>query len=491
MRIWPFNTARAAATPAPAPKDVYETPAGRSGTVNVDGYLVDDDYNRDLQGRDGLLVFQKMLRGDAAVRESYLHCVAPILNANADIDPAGDDPDQLEQAAFARCALFDWMCGPDSFSALLPSVLKFLPQGFQLFEVVERVIDAELEWVDPKTNKKTAVAERQFITWKRWAHRKPETIWRWFQKEGALTSVQQMLPYSEGRNEDDLNPTIQAEHLALFTNEREGDDFTGQSIFRSAYFAWSLKSMIEKIAGLSMERHGLGILTGYIPESEKGDEVLVARVEDMLRDISAGERPYIVFSGPKQGSGPSGAEGFLLEIVTPQSGGLPEFVPLLSYLRGEIKGAVVARFSELGHSTAGARATGDVQSQVWYDALHAVANYVASVFNEQIRILVDKNYAGVKKHPRLIFRDIETRSLNDYATSLSKLALANLIIPDRSARGAARKAADIPDEDEETVYQEPGEPQPPQPIQQQFGNGHAAVPPSTQKPKPTQPIESE
>lgn len=446
MNLGPLEIRRrraqaAAATNLPPPHD---TQLGASGTINLDGYLRDEEYNPDLFGKEGYKVFQRMLASDGSVREAYRHCVTPIMNATWDIEAAGDEPEQLEQAAFARCALFDWMIEP--FPSLLQTTLEYMVVGFQLFEMVEQIVEKELKWIDPTTGDQVTSPARQFVCWRRWAQRMPETIWRWPSHDGELLSVQQTV-FKDG---DYVYPIIPAANLALFTNEQSGDDWTGQSIFRSAYFAWSLKQLVEKIAAISVERHGVGINVGYIPDSQKNDETVMARVEEMLRDLSAGERPYLVFPGPRQqstSSGSGGGEGYLFEIVTPQ-GGLPDFVPLLGYLRGEIKGTVVARFSELGHGQTGARATGDVQSQVWYDSVQSVADYTAGVFNSKIAALIDKNYPGVEYHPKVVARDIQARTLSEYADSLSKLALAQLIVPDRAARAAARKAADIPDEDE-------------------------------------------
>lgn len=449
MRVGPFQINRARAAAA-EPTLRTRAEIGASGTINQHGFLVSDEYNRDLQWPTSLDTWVRMLDGDASAREAYMHVAAPVLNANWGVEPAGNTPEDLAAAELVRCAYMEWL-GEDSvdgdgFPHLMQLTMKYLAQGFQLFERVDRLVEnRSLVYTDPSSRDDVTVPARNWLVWDRWAHRKPRTMWKWNVDNGRLVDVQQYA----WKDETFGLWTIPAGQLSLFVNEKEGDDFRGMSLFRSAYKAWYLKELVEKVAGISVERHGVGVNVGYLPEDAKNDQAIMDRVELMLQDLQAGERPYMVFPGPKQKTGAhSGVAdpGYLFEIVTP--GTLPDFTPLLEYLRGEIKGAVLARFSELGHGSTGARATGDTQSEPWYDSLHAVADYVADVHRPAIRQLVQRNMPRLDRFPSLVARDIESRSLTEYADAVSKLALANLILPDKAAREAARQSADMPDEDD-------------------------------------------
>jgi hypothetical protein len=419
---------RAQAEPAPARRQL-----GASGTIIQDGWLVSSEYSPDLRGVQGLRVYDRMRRSDASVREALGHVFAPLLNARWEVEPAGESDLDLEVAAFCEAALFGWMRQP--WSELLRTILLYLPQGFQVFELVEEVEEYELRVGD------RVVPRRPYLVWRRWAHRRPETIIRWMMEGGELRSVVQRV--FTGRGYEDVE--IPADRLVVFTNEREGDDLTGMSVLRSAVKPWMIKEVVEKVAGISTERYGAGIPVGYVPERFENDREVVDRVEQMLRDLRAGEFSYLVFPGPKQ---MANRDGYLFEIVAP-TGNPPDFSGLLTYLRGEVKASVLARFSELGHGTAGARATGDVQSEVWYDALHATATYVADVVSEALRRLVDGNYPGVTAYPRLVPRNIEGRGLIEFADYVAKTMAVGALIPDKSLREAVRKAGDIPPEGED------------------------------------------
>lgn len=456
MKIGPLELRRAraaAATPTTAP----HKPAGASGTINMAGFLVPDEYNDDLRWPDSLKIYRRMLRGDAAVREAYMHTVAPVLNATWDIDPASDDPQDLEIAEFIRRAYFEWPVSP--FKQTLALTLHYLAQGFQLFELTEQIVDAEIVYQDPKTNSDVTVPTRQFVTWRRWEHRRPETIWKWNSVDGELQDVIQ-LAYKDGTYGEWEIPVAD---IALFVNEQEGDDFTGVSLLRSAYKSWYEKDLIEKIMTMSVERHGLGVTVGYLPDEARNDEEMIARFDSMFASLKAGQSSHLIFPGPKQQASTvagGAATGYLVEVLTP-GGGLPDFVPILNYLRGDIKGAVLARFSELGHSGGGSSGKSggntNTQAEIWYAALHATADYVASVHNEKIKQLVLRNYTDIERFPTLVPRDIETKSLSTFAAANAALVAAGAIEPDKSYRAYIRAGIDAPDEDETSDVEDPAD----------------------------------
>ena len=445
MKIGPFTLART--TPDTTPTPVKEQ--GASGTLNLSGFLQDDEYNSDLVGKRGLDAFRRMVDSDGAVREAWLHIRAPLQNARIEVDPASDDPLHLEQAELVRRALFDFPA--QSLRQVMPTLLKYLTQGFQIYELPEKIVEVELSWTDPATDEPVNAAARQFVVWEHFAHRKPETIYKWNANGGELVDVHQ-LAFKDG---DYGEWTIPADQILLLVNDREGDDFTGQSILRAAYKAWYLKELVEKVNAIAIERHGVGINVMYVPHSAHNDTALIDRLEQMLQDLAAGERPYLIIPGPKGAASGTDAEGgFWFEVVTPGSAS-SDNTPFLTYLRGEIKGSMLVRFSELGHGQTGARATGDVQAKVWYDALHGVAFHIADTFRPKIRRLLERNYppAQVNDLPTLVFRDIDARSMAEFADAVAKLSLANLILPDRSARSVARETVGMPDEDEDALAQ--------------------------------------
>lgn len=442
MRLGPFELRRSVqAQEAPARQRV-RSEQGASGTINLSGFLQPHEYNAALRGRQGLDVFDRMRRSDAAVREALAHIRAPLLNATWQVEPATDDPKDLEIAAFVEHAYFEWLRQP--FGEYLSQALLYLAWGHNVFETPLQVIDADFQVENPDGEARTVTM--QALTWKRFAQRLPHTITRWNMADGELRSVTQQAMKDGDYGEWD----IPADQLVVYVNEKEGDDWTGLGLLRTAYKAWFLKEVVEKIMGVAAERHGVGVWVAYPPQSRADDSATIDRLEDILQNLRAGEFSYIVAPGPKAQIGGQQTDGYTFEILSP--GGQPiDFVPMLEYLRGEIKGNVLARFAELGHGQTGARATSDTQAEVWYDALQGVANYISDVNHEAIRRLVLLNYPQAKRFPRLVAQDIESRNLTEFADTHFKLVGAGAIVVDDSYRAFVRREVGAPDEDEETA----------------------------------------
>lgn len=478
MQIGRFRVPFTAAA-APEKVERSKAPRGATGTINYEGYLSSTEYNQDLIGSKGFDVWDEMLRSDASVREAMGHITAPIKNARWNV-VAPEDPNDLEieVTEFVRSALFDW--SKQSFLEFLDEALEFLVFGHYVFETIYMVTEKSLNVptieeehsttpppqasngkievaaafppsgggpsttpiLPPPTSEPREIPPRQFVTWRRFSPRLPKTISKWNVDEfEELVSITQEVT----KGSQTITVDIPSEDLFVLSYQKRGAEWTGQSILRSAYKPWYLKAVVERIAGIAYERHGVGIPVAYLPREREADDAVADTIEQMLQDLRAGEFSYLLFPGPKaQGN----QAGYTFEIVSPPSG-IPDFTPILEYLRGEIKAAVLARFSELGHTGSGARATATVQAEVWYNALHAIARFFEDSMDDPIRKLVDMNYEGVTRYPRMHASGIESRNLLEFAQSVSLLGNARFLYPDTPTRDWIRDTIDAPKENPE------------------------------------------
>lgn len=482
MRIGPVELRRARAATV-EPRAIPET--GASGVVNLQGFLQELEYSNDLRGRSRFTNLETMRSSDGAVQEAIGHITAPIRDATWDVEPASTQEHDLEVAAAVRAAFMDWMCQP--FAEYLDQALDYLVFGHQVFEIADHVVEKPLTVCIPGQDDRILPA-KQWLTFRRFAQRLPATIWRWNvdDNEDLVSVVQQAW-------KDDGYHTLEmpAEQLLVFVNQKRGADWTGRSILRSAYKHWVMKELVEKIEVVALERLGVGVLVGYPSNSSANDTTVLDRMEDILRDIRAGANTYIVSPGPKGQSSAAGQDGFLFEILTP-GGSPPDFKSAKEYHRGEIKGAMLVRFSELGHGTTGARSTGDTQSKVWLSSLSAVARHIGEVNQKAICRFVDANYRNVTDYPRLVAHDIDPGSLEEFANTHFRLVTAGAIRPDDAYYRFVRESVGAPPEEdsaaldlEEQQKQDallndgphvnpPGTPMPPQ-----QGPAHQPPPPPT------------
>ena len=467
MKLGPFEfRLRAAAQPTPRPPKER----GTSGTINMEGFLQQtSEYLPGLRNPQAFDVWDRMRRSDASVREALQHIKAPLANANWQIEPASDEPDALEIAAFVRKAYLEWLSRP--LSEHLSQALRFLDYGFQVFELAWQVVEDSLEYEGPD-GEPVETPSRQFLTFKHFGERLPRTIYKWNVEAGELVSVIQNTWVSDEEGYQFIE--LPADDLLVYTHEREGDEFSGTSILRAAYKAWAMKEAVEKIQVVAAERHGVGTIVFYPSATGKNDDAYMDRAEQIAQNWRSGEYNYVISPDQKLLTA-ANADGCLWEIVGGE-GSVPDMTALLEYYRGEIKGNVLARFSELGHGSVGARATGDVQSEVWKDAIHAVARQIEEVHQKAIKRLVDFNYPNVNCYPRLKAQDIESRNLAEFADMVFKLVSSQAVNTDQSFRAWVRSSVDAPDEDD------PLEPDPgnPQQMQQQMEQEHQPGDPQPQ-----------
>jgi hypothetical protein len=502
-----ITAARRPKVPATRKGDKPIKPIGAAGTIEYRGVILPDEYNADLAYPKNIDMWMRMWRSDPAVQEALTHITAPIRNAERTIEPPPNaDELEVEITEFVRAAMFDWVDqAPEEF---LLQLLSFLPIGHSVFEIVWKVVERELQIEVPLTpeeidsaakdtaesikEKKDAEAEklnappqaaaenseppttekagppdpvddvptpelpqkemrklpkRQFTVPMKFHQRLPKTIIGWHSDVyGEIDRITQIAPMRIADGGQEYKEVdIPGSHLLVFTYDKWGDEHSGTSILRSAFKPWQLKEIIEKVCAIAYERHGVGIPVAYIPRDKENDTELLDDLEDKLTNLRAGESTFLIFPGPKA---VGNTIGYHFEIESPE-GGIPDFTNILEHLRGDIKGAMLVRFSELGHAQTGARATSSNQQEVWYAALHALARYIQAQLNVFIRRLVDVNYPDVERYPKFVFRNIEARNLLEYAQGIALMANAEMLVPDEPTRDWVRRSIDAPAEDKD------------------------------------------
>src|SRR6266498_4034172 len=189
MRLGPFELRRKQVLAAADPVKRPPSELGASGTVNVSGFLQSSEYVQNLSGLAGLAVFDQMLRSDGSVQEAIEHILSPVKNATWEIEPASDDPEHLEQAAFVRCAYFKHLRRP--WIESLDEQLDYLLYGFAVFETVFQIQEEALYFDDPETGDEVELPSRQFVTLASLEPRLQSTIYKWNVDRGDLASVTQ------------------------------------------------------------------------------------------------------------------------------------------------------------------------------------------------------------------------------------------------------------------------------------------------------------
>ena len=384
---------------------------GESGTSIFGGYITDEDYVTELTGSQAIETYDKMRKSDGVVKAAILACELPIRAANWYIEPASEEDKDKEVADFVSACLFEKMT--ITWDDFLRQALMMLPFGFMVFEKVFAGVE-----VDGK----------DMIGWRKFAPRLPATILKWKTETGEDGVTQQLTTGG--------NTSIPIEKLLIFTHNKEGDNWLGISVLRSAYRPWFFKSHIEKINAIAFERQGLGIPRVKLPMNATIKDI--TRAKTLVKNIRANEQSYLLQP-----------YGWDIEFMDPKAKGVKDPSETVRRLNREILISVLAQFLDLGSGPTGSRALSADHSSTFHNNLTAIARQVKDAINKYaIKQLVDLNYT-VAEYPTLEFSRIGLPRYVDLAKALQGLTQVGVITPDEKLEENVRQIMDLPEKPEE------------------------------------------
>lgn len=385
------------------------------------------EKNPDLQWPNSIDVFDRMRREDPQVKSVLRAVTLPILRTGWAIDGAGCRPEVVAHVAkdLGLPVKGEPFVAPRrrkgrfSFNEFLRLALLYLVFGHSYFEQVYDIDPAgmthikKLAWRPPRTISDIEVA-----------------------KDGGLVAVKQhgIAESSEVK--------IPVDRLVAFVHEREGANWLGESLLRSAYKMYVLKDRVLRIQALTAERNGLGlpvVTTAAPPEDADFD----AAVKWLDEQIAAAEKiAKEVRGGDAAGVGlPHGATLAFVGVT----GKLPDTDSPIRYYDEQIARAVLANFLNLGgNNSKGSYALSDVLGGFFTDSLNTVAEQVADIFDQHvIEDLVDHNWGPEEPAPRLVPAPIGERQ-QITAEVIKALIECGALIVDDSLRAYVRDRWGLP-----------------------------------------------
>ena len=396
---------------APSPgSSIPNTVVGAAGTIVFNGFIVDEEYNQDLTYIKGLQMWDRMRKSDATVKEALSVVKLPILGANWRVQAASDDPQDQLKADFIEYNLFEVM----AFDDFLRQVLGMLEFGFSVFEIIYDMI---------QFNGKTYLGLQE-LAW-----RKQTTIWQWALDDGSF-GVKQFVPGGV----DGGFKQIPGDKIILFTNEREGDNYSGLSILRSAYKHWYMKEAMYKIAGIAAEKNSIGTPVVTVPVGARPEDIEMMR--QLAQNYRANEGAYLQIP-----------EGWTWTTDSGNTKRAFDMIPWVNHHDAKILSTVLAQFLNIGQADqSGSYGLSKDQSALFIESIQWVAKYVAEVINEElIPKLIDLNFSDTESYPALSFERIGDDNLMLYSTLLPALVTSDLLTPTPEDEEHVRKMINFPD----------------------------------------------
>lgn len=399
-------------SPAPLVEKGYA-----ASTLGSSGWwqALDDEHVPELRWPLSTAVFDKMRRSDAQVISALLAVKLPIERTTWRLEPNGSRPEVYEPLAddlglpVAGAAPKPSRRTRDRFSwseHLRLALLK-LEFGHSVFEQNYRYDEAS-----------------DLFRLRKLAPRLPKTIAGWnVAKDGGLESIMQW----------GVDTPIPVRQLVVYTHNREGGAWWGQSILRPAWKAWYLKDPTLKVWVQTIDRNGMGV---PIYEGAEGETDLTEGLE-----LAKGIR-----SGANSGAAtPHGAKLRLAGV----DGDLPDAEPAVRYFDEQIARAVLAHFLNLGTQT-GSWALGSTFADFFVSSLQATAQSIADTATQHVvEDWVDINFGPDEPAPRIVFDEIGTQQ-QATAQALKMLVEAGLVFPDKVLEEALRQQYGLPSKDPNT-----------------------------------------
>lgn len=377
-------------------------------------------------------VYDRMRRQDAKVRSVARAVKSPLTSTTWRLDP-GKARDEVVQHVSADVGLpikgisdkdqvssTERRRGRFSWSEHMRLALLSLEFGHSVFEQTY-VLDASGR-----------------LRLRKLGHRASSSIAKWnVARDGGLISVEQYSPGMVAGGRSDV--TLPVNRLVVYSHEREGAEWWGQSLLRPAYKHWLVKDRLLRVDAMAIERNGIGI---PMYEGAETDDSTVAQA-----DLDAGRAlAQAIRAGDNSGGAtPYGAKMRLMGV----EGELPDALKSVMYHDDQIGTAVLAHFLNLGRQT-GSWALGSTFADFFLSSVNGVGNFIADVATAHIvEDLVDLNYGHDEPAPTVVFDDLAGQD-QALAFAIKALVDAGVLQPDDALQTYLRTAYKLPQRDDST-----------------------------------------
>jgi len=391
---------------------------GNTGT-DITAGILSEEYLTELQGIDAADLYDKMRRSDPVLKMCIMAVTNPIKNGTWDVQTVDDTPESEKQADLVRHCLLN--SRDKRWKTFLHEILTMVIFGYALFERKHKVVTD-----DPKFG--------TFIGYASFGWRSPRTIERWNTDENEnLESVEQ-----DSFGDNQRPNKMDARFLSLFTLDREGTNFEGISMLRTAYGAWLRKRTYQKLNAVGTEKFAVPTPMLEVPEGqESGDQIENAKA--ILRAYTSHQTNFITF--------PTGWNLTLFGNDYDPS----KVQNSISAENSEMVNAFMANFLLLGQTGSGSYALSTDLSDFFLGGIEYMAELICEVFNDQIiPELIKLNFGPQADYPKMTCTGITDKAGKELAEILTSLAGSKHIIPDQVLEDHLRKRYNLPEASEET-----------------------------------------
>jgi len=369
------------------------------------------EYNRALDGLNGLKIYDQMRRNDGTIKGTLRGVKTPVLSARWFIEACDKNANGEVSVADKNAANFIWKNLTELMSIgwtqVLTEALLSADFGYYMFEIVwdEKVVDGQDRIIVSKL-----------------APRHPMDVKEWFyDANGGPVGV--LMYDSEGNWQDDVY--IPIDKLLVFTFDREAGNIEGISVLRAAYKHWYFKEQLYKIDAIQKERHGIGVPVIKLPPGFTDEDKRLA--ENMGRNLRTNERAHVTLPP-------------LWDISFAKLEGQPvDALKSIDMHDKAIRESVLLNFMDPAHST------NEEDQMMFLKAQRFIADIICETFNLYlIPKIIDANFqrvGSIKLRARRIGEQADWRTLS---FAIRNLIGCGALVPDDPLEEMLREEMDLP-----------------------------------------------
>lgn len=421
------------------------TERGRPGTKVFSGYSFDEFLPSLSSWPLRAKVYREMLTNDPITGAMFQTVEILCKQANFDVLPSSDSPEDEKIAAFVKESLFEDLSQP--FKETLAEWLTFIPWGWSY---------SEIQYKKRSGRQSGSVLSSQFSDGKigiaKFAPRGQDTLLHWdFDPNGNVIGMTQLSPPDYKITPIPIYaPGGLAKSLHFHTSSNNGSP-EGSAILRKIYRPWYLCQREENLEGIGIERDSAGLPCIKIPvaymlpsatDEQKATYELFKTIAANLRvDEQAGlVIPSDMFPDSKTP---------MFEVSLLSTSGQKQFDVGATISRwNRIKLTILmADFLLMGHEKVGSFALADQKTELFADACGGYLDHICDQVNRHaIPTLLQLNGMAPDKMPKLTHGDIESVDPKELTESILNLSQANVNIEPIIKPALNRMGYEVPED---------------------------------------------
>jgi hypothetical protein len=410
--------------------------------LNRFGNQVYEEWFSKLQGSKGIKVYTEMKDNDPIIGAVLFAIKAFCRSVPWNMDPGGRNTSDLEAASFVDGCRGDMSHTWQAFISQCLSAM--LPFGWAYHELVYK---RRLGPKQPDGSKRSKFNDGK-IGWRKIPIRAASSWTGWnYSQDGSLESMTQQAP------PDYTARTIPLQKALLFRTDEDKDNPFGRSILRNAYRPWFLKTQIEELECIGLERDAVGLPVIWVPtaiaapaagdsESEKARAVFLNLITNLKHHEQEGILMPLEYDE-------KGNKKYDVTLLSGNQGSWTSTSEIIQRYNTQITQTCLAEFMMLGVQKAGGSyALSQDKTDYFAVAVTGILDEIAEVFTTHaIPRLLDLNNIDFENYPVLRHGEVKRVDPEKLANVIRTLASSGMPLfpsPDGSIERWVLTALGIP-----------------------------------------------